>query len=194
MAREPQNLQQFLERAAAAVNHRHRVSLGRVVESVGQRAFGPLLLLVGLVLFSPLSAIPGLPTLMSLLVLLVALQLLLGRRRFWLPRWLLRRSLKRDRLLAALRWLERPAHFIDRYTRRRLAWLVRGLGTYLIALACLAVAIVIPLLELVPMSATIAGLALTAFGLGLVAEDGLLALLALAVLAAGFCLLAARLF
>ncbi|MDV6317708.1 exopolysaccharide biosynthesis protein [Chromohalobacter sp. HP20-39] len=52
-------------------------------------------------------------------------------------------------------------------------------GTCLVALFCFLIALAMPLMEVVPFSANGAGLALMMFGLSLMANDGLWALLAL---------------
>ncbi|MGQ0751395.1 MAG: exopolysaccharide biosynthesis protein, partial [Betaproteobacteria bacterium] len=51
-------------------------------------------------------------------------------------------------------------------------------GTYVIAGVCVVIAGAMPVMEVVPFVANGAGAALTAFGLALVAHDGLLAILA----------------
>lgn len=70
------------------------------------------------------------------------------------------------------------ARFVDRLLRPRLTILTQGAGTYAIAALCLGIAATMPVMEMVPFSANAAGLALTVFGLSLVARDGLLALFA----------------
>ncbi len=175
---EISSLHQLLEHIAGTAHERRRVTLDLVICAVGQRSFAPLLLLVGIILFSPLSGIPGVPTLMALLVLLVALQLLLGRQHFWLPQWMLNRSISQKKLLKAIIWLHKPARFIDRWLRPRLTFLVRRAGSYGIAAICGVIALALPAMEFIPFSATMAGLALTAFGLALMARDGLLAVIA----------------
>lgn len=189
-AGEFSSLRQLLEHIATTAERRERVSLELVVRAIGQRSFAPLLLLAGIILFSPLSGIPGVPTTMAVLVLLVAVQLLLGRRHFWLPQWLLRRSITKGKLLRALKWLQKPARFIDRWLQPRLVLLVGRTGTYVIAAICAVIALALPAMEIVPFSATIAGMALAAFGLALVAHDGALALFAFAVTAFIFGLIA----
>lgn len=188
MAYQFTNLQQLLDHIGRTARHRKRTSLDMVVRAVGRRSFAPLLLLAGIILFSPLSGIPGVPTIMALLVLLTAIQLLFGRKHFWMPQWLLHRSISRDRLLRILRWLQVPAQFIDRWLRPRLVPLVQQTGTYVIAIICVIIALALPVMEVVPFSATAAGLTLTAFGLALVAQDGLLAVLAFVFTAATFSL------
>lgn len=177
------SLHQLLDHIASRAEGQERVSLDLIVQAVGQRSFAPLLLLVGIILFSPLSAIPGVPTMMAILVLLVALQLLLGRHYFWLPQWMLKHSISEAKLLKALNWLQKPARFTDRWLRPRMVFLVRRTGTYVIAAICTLIALVLPAMEVIPLSATIAGMALTAFGLALVTHDGALALFAFAVTA-----------
>lgn len=183
MSHRPANLRQLLDEIDAAATGREEVSLGVVMTAIGRRSFGPVLLLIGITLVSPLSGIPGLPTVMSLLLLVVAVQLLLGKGYFRLPRWLAKRSLERARVRKAVKWLRRPARVIDRLLKPRLTLLVRNQGTYVIALLCCVIALTTPALEVLPFSASIAGLAVTCFGLSLVAQDGCLALAAFVILA-----------
>lgn len=183
MAEEPQSLQQLLERLDLAANSSdaQQVSIAHMMNAVGDRSFGPLLLFGGLVLASPLNGIPGIPTTMSLFVMLIAVQSLIHKHHFWLPKWMLRRSISTSKLLKATQAIRKPAHLIDRCTRRRFTSLAGALTTHVIALICVLVAIGTPALEVVPFSATSAGGALSVFGLSLIARDGLLVLLALAV-------------
>lgn len=174
------NLQQMLDRIEESAKGEERVTLGAVVEAVGRRSFGPLLLLAGVIMASPLTGIPSVPTSMGILVLLIAGQMLLHRQHFWLPAWLLRRSISVQKLDRVSRWLRPSARFVDRWLQPRLTLFIDGLSSYVIALACIAIAAGMPVMELVPLSAHIAGLALSAFGLALISRDGLLALLALA--------------
>ncbi|GAA5169335.1 MULTISPECIES: exopolysaccharide biosynthesis protein [Halomonadaceae] len=183
---EPENLEQLLAELERAVSEERQsgapVSLALLLEAVGNRAFGPLLIIAGLITVMPLVGdIPGVPTLMALLVALSAGQLLLRRKRLWLPKWLLRRSLSRYHFLKGLRRLYPLACWTDRLLKPRLTGLTRGAGLQCVALTCLAIALCMPLMELVPFSATGAGAALTAFGLALIARDGLVALIALGV-------------
>lgn len=186
MAQDLSNLEQLLDQLALVAENQERISLDDLIQAVGRRSFGTLLLMVGVLLASPLSGIPGMATTMAVIVLLIATQLLGGRRHFWLPRWLLRRSVKRHQLLKALGWLRSPARFIDSFLRPRLTWLVHSTGTYFIALVCVLLAMIMPTMELVPFSATAAGFTLAFFGLALVAHDGLLVMIAFTIAGASF--------
>ena|SRR5687767_3996457 len=164
-----------------------------MMEAVGRSSFGALLLLAGLVTLSPLDIVPGIPTLIALGVLLVCVQLLAGRRHFWLPAWLLRQSITRQRFRRALTWLQTPARFGDRLVRPRLTALASDAAVKIIAGGCIIVALSMPVMEVVPFSANLAGIALTAFGLAIIAHDGLLALVAFAATAAGVVVIASQL-
>lgn len=186
MAPEVSSLEQLLNQLELVAEHQERVSMANLVEVAGRRSFGTLLLIVGVILSSPLSGIPGMATAMAIFVLLIAAQLLAGRRHFWLPRWLLSRSVKRHQLLKALGWLKAPARFVDSFLRPRLTWLVHSMGTYFIALVCVLLAMIMPTMELVPFSATAAGFTLVFFGLALVSHDGLLVMIAFLITGTSF--------
>jgi len=172
------SLQQMLQQLCDAATD-ERVSVDAMLEAVGRRSFGPLISLAGLVTLSPVGDIPGVPTMVAVLVLLLSSQLLWGRSSFWLPGWLLRKSIARSKMTKSIGWLERRARFIDRFLRPRLSMFVEGLAVGVIATVSLLISLAMPVMEVIPFSASGAGAALTAFGLALIARDGLIALLAL---------------
>lgn len=175
------NLEELLQRIEEAAGDHERVTIEQIMQAVGARSFGPLVLTAGLILSTPLSGIPGLPSTMAVLVLLVAVQLLLRRKHFWLPQWILSRSVASARLRTALQHLQYPARLIDKPLRPRLKVLTYDGGSRIVAGVCLLMALIVPPLEFMPFAATIIGVALAAFGLSLITHDGLLALLAYAL-------------
>jgi hypothetical protein len=177
---EIHNTQQLLNRIGRIEGDKGRISLEAVLDEIGHRSFGPLILFAGLVSLSPIGDIPGATTLVALFVLLIASQLVIGWRYFWLPRWLLHRTASKDKIKKATAWLQRPARAVDRVVQPRLRRFAEGTAQRLIAVTCAAIALVMPIMEVVPFSATGAGAALTAFGLAVVARDGLVAILGFA--------------
>jgi hypothetical protein len=184
---EPHTLEEMLDRIGEAEPEEgDRVTLDAVLDVVGRRSFGPLLVAAGVVILVPLVGdIPGVPVLVGLVVLLVSVQLLFRRDHIWLPRWMLKRSVARDKLCKGLGWLRHPARFVDRLLRPRLTVLTRGPAIYVLGATCILVAAATPVMEFVPFSATIAGAVLTAFGLALIARDGALAVTAFVLTAGG---------
>ena len=173
-------LEEVLDRVGNVAREHERISIDQIMDAIGQRSFGPVLLLMGLIILAPLIGdIPGVPSLCALMVLLISVQLLLHREHFWLPQWILCRSIRTQTLFKALNLSRKPARFVDRLVRPRLTFLIRGyLPTRFVALASLAVALLIPAMEFIPFSANLAGAVLTLFGLALIGRDGLLAFLA----------------
>lgn len=180
-SRPPVQLGQVLNRLSEAGDDPERITIGEMLDVVGRRSYGPLLMLPGLIVFSPLSGIPLVPTTMGAMVLLVAGQLLLGRSHCWLPGWLMKHSAPRGKFDKALGFLRPVARITDRLTRRRLSYFARDIAVRVIALICIVIAAAMPALELIPFSSSAAGAAFTAFGLGIMSEDGILVLVALAL-------------
>jgi hypothetical protein len=171
-----------------------RVSVQQIMDAVGHRSFGPLLLLAGLLGMTPVSAVPGAPSLIALITLLVASQLLIGRDSFWLPKILLRRSVNADSLHKTVRIAEKPARVVDRMVRPRLEVFTGPVADRLVALVCVILALAVPPLEFLPFVAFIPSAAIATFGLGLLARDGLLVLIAFTISASALAFGAYHLF
>lgn len=179
---DPTTMKQLLDRIRASGEGVEQVSVADILEAVGERSFGPVVLLAGLITLAPLIGdIPGVPTLLGLVVVLTLGQLLFQRHSIWLPSWISGRQVPRGKLVKGVDWLQKPARFLDRVTKPRLTFLVNGPGLYVMALICMAVALAMPAMEVVPFSANGGGAALMTFGLAIVARDGLVALIATAI-------------
>jgi hypothetical protein len=174
---EPRDLEDILDRLEESGEAHGQVSLDAMLETVGRRSFGPILLVAGLIALSPLSGIPGMPSVLGLLVLLVAGQLLLRRTHFWLPRWMLRREVNHRKLCQATGLMRRPARVIDRFLRPRLTFLTRHVGACVIIVVCVLIALSMPPLEILPFTASLSGAALSTFALALISNDGLVAVI-----------------
>ena len=149
------------------------VSVGEVMAGAGARSFGPMLLVPSLIGLSPIGAIPGLPAVMVAVEILVIVQMLAGLKHFWIPRWLARQHISARRLARGMNALRKPARIADLLLKPRLSFLTEGAFFYLIAIACLAVALVTPLIELVPIAGIVPNAAVVAFSLAITARaDG----------------------
>ena len=165
-------------RNEAALNSHGRVSVGDLMDAIGERSFGPLLLVPSLIAVSPVGAIPFLPAVTSAVIVLIAAQILLRHEHFWIPGWLSRRSMdarKMEQGLEKFRWV---ARFIDHLLWPRWCWLTGGVFFYVIAAMCLLIGLVTPVLEIVPLAGIPPNAAVVAFSLAITARDGLWALLA----------------
>lgn len=170
----------------AAASNGAKVSVDEILGAIGRRSFGPLLLIAGLLGMSPVGGIPTVPSIIALIVLLIAGQMLIGRETIWLPKFLLKLSVKADKLQKSARFARKPAKVVDKVVRPRLAFMTSPLAERLVALVLVVVAAATPPLELLPFVAFFPSLAIVAFGLGLVARDGLMILLSLLIAAGIF--------
>lgn len=170
------SLESLLERLHE-LNSKENVSIDNVLATIGRRAFGPVLLIPGLIALSPLSGMPGVPTIVGVMVLLLVGQIFIGREELWLPQFVLRRAVSSSRYNKALNFLHPVARFVDKLFRPRLTFLMQGWPFYLIVSFLLLVSLIAPLLELVPFAITGVGAAVTAFALAIMADDGLLGIL-----------------
>lgn len=155
------------------------ISIADIRRLTGRRMAGPLLFFPAMVVVSPLSLIPTLPTMVAVIVLLVAGQLPFGVKMIWLPKRILSMSLSRERLEKVVDLLRPAAAWIDKVSRPRLILLTEGIGMRLAAVVCVLVALTMPPLEFFPGASTTAGVVIATFGLALTTRDGLLMLLAL---------------
>ena len=161
-----------------------RVSVDELMDAIGQRSYGPLLLVPSLIAVSPVGAIPLLPVVTSLVIVLIAVQILVQHEHFWIPGWLGRRSMDAQKMKRGLEKFRPVAHFIDHLLRPRLIWLTGGPFFYVIAVMCLLIGLVTPILEIVPLGGIPPNAAILAFSLAITARDGLWALLAFGFTAA----------
>lgn len=188
--KDPKNLEQLLELIRDTDHNGKEIKFGDILDQVGHRSFGSLLLTAGLIISAPLIGdIPGVPVLLGAFVILTSGQLLLGKDHFWLPKWLLERSADPAKLDKGMDWIQPVARFIDRWLKPRLKIVTGKLGIYAIAIACVLVGLLTPVMEFIPFSAQFAGAAITAFGLAIIAKDGLFAILGYLITAGIFGLL-----
>jgi hypothetical protein len=149
------------------------LTLGEVIDAVGHRTYGPLLLVIGLFAISPATIVPGMTWVAAALTLVVAGQMALGLRRIWMPASVLRVQLPRDALLSGLEKAKPWAKRVDGVLKPRLTFLSYPPFVNLIALLVIAAALITFPLGLIPLAPLAPGLAVVFFGLGMAARDGL---------------------
>jgi hypothetical protein len=167
-----------------------QVSVRDVLELLGPRAFTPMLLVPCLALVSPVSAVPGVPSFLSLLVGLVAVQMVFGQTRIWLPVFLLDRAIDATRLRRAVGVMRRPVAVVDPWINERLTWLADKPANLPALLIFCTVSFLMPLIEFVPFLTSTLASAMTLFAIGLFARDGLFMLAGYTLVATGAVLVA----
>ena len=167
------------------------VSVADLLNAVGRRSYGPVLLLLGFIAIGPLTIIPGASVLMALVTLLFAAQMAVGRPYPWIPKKALSFQFPREHLIRGVAMTDKYVAQVDRFLKPRLTFLTRPPFANLVALACVASALVTLPLSFVPFGPLIPSLAILLFGLAITARDGFVLVLAGGALA-GACYILMR--
>ncbi|WP_323769718.1 exopolysaccharide biosynthesis protein [Antarctobacter sp.] len=154
------------------------VSVGDVLDRIGKRGFGPLMLIPALVVVTPIGGIPTVPTLFAMTVALLALQVIFGRRSLWLPRVIRDRALARKRLMQATDKARPVARRLDGLFGKRFEALTRPPAPRVAAGLALMLCLTIPPLEFIPFAALLPVSGIALLGLAITLRDGLVMALA----------------
>lgn len=175
---EPSNITMVLDQlcrsVSCEVDGEERVSFGDILATVGRRSYGPLILLIGLFALSPLTVVPGMTWFAATVTLLVAAQMLIGRRNPWLPNKALAITMPRRLLVKGVDKARPVAKAVDLLLKPRLTFLTQPPLVNLVGALLVLAALVTYPLGFVPAGPFIPSLAVTLFGLGITARDGLL--------------------
>jgi len=152
------------------------VTLGWLINSLGDRSFGILILLLGV-----LACVPGASGIAGIVIAFLACQMIIGRHAPMLPRFISARTFKKKRFVAILNRVIPVLRFIERFIRRRwqtpLEITKRLIGAASLLISALLFA-PIPLSNLPP------ALALILLSFAYVEEDGLLLCIAVTIVVA----------
>ena len=149
------------------------VSLGWILEQLHERAFGLFLLVLALPCCIPF--LYGIPQIVSLPLMFVSIQILMGREVPWLPERLAARTVSveglRNLSARAAPWLRG----IESFSRPRQAQLTRAPLDRVVGLALVlfSASILVPL----PGTNTVPGFAVVLVSMGLLQRDGILVIL-----------------
>ena len=161
-----------------------KVCFGDVLDKFGSRSFAPLMMLLALIELTPIGAIPGVPSLLAALIALIAVQMVMGKKHIWVPKWIENRSVSSDKLGKSTEKVEGVADKMDTLAKGRLQSLTRGPALRIAGVAIVILCIAIVPLEVVPWGSTGPMLAIAMISLAIMVRDGLIMLLAW-ILAAG---------
>lgn len=160
-----------------------RVTVGETLEAFGRRSYLPLLIVPSLAVMSPLSGVPLMSSFCGVLIAVIAFQMLLpGIGSLRIPGMIARRNVSGRRARQAIGKLAKLAHWLDDRARIRLRWLIDPPGRTVLEFLCLLCGLAMPFLELIPFSSSIVGGAVLLMATGLLARDGLFALMGVLVI------------
>lgn len=151
----------------------NRVRVDEVLEAFHERGFGIILFIFSLPAAAPIPA-PGINTLIAIPLLVLTVQMAIGRHTVWFPAFIRKQSLSRDlcgRMIdACLPWIVR----IENYMKPRLGFITQGLFSKLIGvfgfIMALSGAVPLPLMNTVP------AIGISLMAIGVIMRDGLIVL------------------
>lgn len=177
----PHSLSGVLDQLRRSTEGRDSVDVRRVVDIFAARLIGPMLIIPALLLISPIGAVPFLPAVLAIFILLVAGQTVVTSGKPWIPRWLAKCSLPRERLVGGLDKLKSVTRWVDKLIKPRASALVEGpMERVLAVTACVLALLVFPLAP-IPFAVQLPAWGLVMIGLSLIARDGALAAIGLAL-------------
>ena len=186
MSRRNASVEDILDELEGETRGSGDPTLGTLVDAIDNRGFAPFFVILPLAGLTPLAAIPSVPTILAVMIGLLAVQMVMGRDHLWLPEWLRKRRIDSDRMTKSTEKLRPVAERLDRWLGRRLSALT-GPRSYRVAGALIVLLCVpVPPLELLPGAAALPMLAIALFGLALFFKDGIVMLVAYVVAAAAF--------
>lgn len=157
------------------------VDLKTVVEAFGNRAFGPIMVLCGLCMLTPLGALPGVPPAFGVIVIVFALQLLLRRRSPWMPEILRKVKIPADKFSKIQAKVQPILAKIDNFIRPRFLWASTGVMQVVISVVAIILSLTFFLLGMFPFGVVPPAAIILLLGLGITARDGIFILLGLAL-------------
>jgi hypothetical protein len=162
-----QELQELL------VTESEELTVGQLVERVGDRGFGLLLLVLSLPSALPVPA-AGYSVPFGLLLIVLALQMLAGKTRPVFPKRMERMALSRgmaEKLLKGAAWIFKRLEWI---VRPRMRWVGQRIGLTLMGFLVMIMAIL--MMIPIPMTNTFPAFVIFLIGVGLTEEDGFFAM------------------
>ncbi len=166
--------------AAMEAGEGETVTLGEILDVLALRSIGPVLFIPALIAVLPLiGALPGVTWTMAGLILLISIQMIFTHNSHWAPDIIRKLSMSRSLLQKSLGWARKPARWIDRVTRARLAFLVHRPWARLIGVAIFLMAVVMFIVSVIPGAVVAPGLVVLILSIALITEDGLVGLVGL---------------
>lgn len=157
---------------------RGKITYQNVLQSLGDSAFGLVLLFFSLPSALPLASIPSVSVIFSIPILLFSAQMIVGRKTLWLPPSLARRTISHQVLMKisqkSIPYLMKINHLLKPrwlFMTGRVMEIINGMVIF-----CLATLLMLP----IPFSNFFFAGLLILFSLGVIEKDGVLITLAYA--------------
>ena len=185
----------MLDDLEALTGDRDTVRFGEIIDALGARGFGPLLVTLSAFLILPVGMIPGMPGFVAIVLILIGLHMLIGQDRLWAPAGMRGMEISAQMLKRSIGFARPVAKRLRPVIMQRCTGLVdSGLVMTTSAAIFIATGAVIFLIGFVPGLPFVLSIHVLLIGLGMTARDGIVTVLGIAAIAPALWLLGRFLF
>jgi hypothetical protein len=149
-----------------------KVSVGDLLDTFGDRAFGALMFVFAAPLVLPMP--PGVSALLGAPLIFITAQWTMGRKTLWLPKALLSRTMSMSDFRSLTAKLKPHLERLERRLRPRLTFMYNPLGDRLVGALCFILSLIVFLP--IPFGNMLPSFAIAAFAIGGAERDGVAAL------------------
>lgn len=152
---------------------RETISVGDILETFGNRAFGAMMFVFAVPLVLPMP--PGVSAILGAPLIFITFQWMLGRRTLWLPKVLLDRTISLSDFRTISHKLTPYLARIERRLRPRLTFMYNPLGDRIVGALCFVLSLIVFLP--IPFGNMLPSFAIAAFAMGGAERDGVAAII-----------------
>ncbi|KTD06573.1 proton transporter [Legionella gratiana] len=172
------NVNRSSEALLAIINHedlKGELTFQRILQTLGDRAFGVVLLFFALPSALPFSTIPGVSLVFSVPILLFACQMVFARKTLWLPKFIAEHTIHQETISKIIHTTVPYLIKIEYFLKPRWSFMTCPLMEIIngLLIVCLAILLMLP----IPLSNFIFAILLIIFSLGLIEKDGVFVIL-----------------
>ena len=150
------------------------ITIKQMLVVLNNRGFGALLLIPCLLELLPTGMLPGVPSFCATVIILLSLQILLGRRYPWLPKFIKSKKFSHEKLDRGLDKATPIVRWIDHKTAKRWKFLSSHPAERLASLSIIMLALTMYPLEFIPFASSIPSFIIALFAIGFLIKDGVL--------------------
>lgn len=162
----------ILSKLRDTASEEDRLSIDDVLSAFGRKAYGPLIVLIGLISLSPIGSIPGASIGIAVLLILLMVQFIFVDKAPWIPDWIRDRSVESDRAQSSIEKVEPYAEWLEKFLKPRLEKFVESPWNIIAGIMVLVLALTLLPLALIPWGVAPPSLVIAIIGLALVTHDG----------------------
>ncbi len=159
-----------------------RLSFGGMLLALENLGFGPLLFIPTVLIMLPTGAIPFVPGIAAVFMILVAVQIIIGRRAPWLPERMQKMSISAKEFDGAVKKAAPAIRRVDSMTKKRAAMFTGTVFQKVAAVLIILQSVLVMAIGVIPFLPDLLVAPIFLLALGFTARDGLLSIVGLSLL------------